>query len=354
VVVFEIHKFGSKMSRTFPKDQVSKITKGQVTTGPKTPKVTKVPKEAPKGLGYYVIPIKGVIGTEVTNDVFRQCLNQAKAKNPGVIILEVDSPGGSVEELISMLDTLKSFKDFRIVVYFKQALSSAALLSMACKEIIVGPAGTIGGAVVYEMTPQGTPANINEKMASILRARFRSEALNAGHSGLLVEGMMRIDLVLRVTEKDGKPLVVSGGTRGRLLKDAGKILTLDAKQAVACGLAIGQAQTVDQCNTLLGIAEWHRLPDVAKTMFVAWRKKLEGIQKQFSTALKQADDNFTKAGLSRRTDHCVALLKKSEGQLGLAAALAEKYPQLGFSKEAIEAQKRLIAAMRAEIKADRQ
>ncbi|MBL7134363.1 MAG: ATP-dependent Clp protease proteolytic subunit [Phycisphaerae bacterium] len=378
VVVFEIHKFGSKMARTFPADQVSKVTKGEVATRPKTPKVTREPKETPKGPAYLVIPIKGVIGREVANDVFRKCLNQARAKKPAVIILEVDSPGGSVEELSGMLDTLKSFRDFRIVAYFKQASSSAALLSMACKEIIAGPTGTIGGAVVYQMTPWGTPTNINEKMASILRAKFRSEAQNAGHSGLLVEGMMATDLVLRVTEENGRPLVVSGGTKGRLLKARGKILTLDARQAVACGLAIGQAETVDKCNTLLGITEWRRLPDVARNMFVAWRKKLESVQKQFATALKEAEDSFNKAGLShpgrgqymvdsrtgllspasrrqwrQRSDRCAALLKKAEQQLALAATLAAKYPQLGFSKEAIVAQQRRIAALTAEIKAGR-
>lgn len=378
VVVFEIHKFGSKMSRTFPRDRVSKITRGQATTGPKTPKVTREPKKTPKGPGYFVIPIKGIIGVEVTNDVFRKCLNQARAKKPGVVILEVDSPGGSVEELTVMLDTLKSFKDLRIVVYFRQASSSAALLSMACREIIANPTGTIGGAVVYQVSPQGTPINISEKTASIFRARFRAEALGAGHNALLVEGMMRTDLVLRVTEKDGKPLVVSGGTRGKVLKARGKILTMDAAQAVACGLAIGQAESADECNTLLGITQWHRLPDVAKSMFVTWRKKLEGIRKQFATALKEADGSFNKAILShpgrgkyyadsrtglltapsrklwrQRSDRCVAHLKKCEEQMSLASRLAEKYPQLGFSTEEIDAQKGQVAVVRAEIEADR-
>lgn len=378
VVVFEIHKFGSKMSRTFPRDRVSKVIRGQATTGPKTPKVTKEPKEKPKGPAYFVIPIKGIIGVEVTNDVFRKCLNQAKAKKPGVVILEIDSPGGLVEEVIAMLDTLKSFKDLRIVVYFRQASSSAALLSMACREIIANPTGTIGGAVVYQVSPRGTPVSIGEKTASILRARFRAEALGAGHNALLVEGMMRTDLVLRVTEKDGKPLVVADGTRGKVLKPRGKILTLDAAQAVACGLAIGQAKTVDECNTLLGITQWHRLPDAAKTMFVTWRKKLEGIRKQFAAALKEADDSFKKAILShpgrakyyvdaktglltpssrkqwrQRSDLCVVLLKKCEEQMSLASRLAAKYPQLGFSTEVIDAQQGQVAVIRAEIEAGR-
>ena len=378
VVVFEIHKFGSKMSRTFPRDQVSKVTEGDAPVKPKTPKVTKEPKDEPKGPGYFVIPIKGVIGREVANDVFKQCLNQARAKKPDVIILEVDSPGGSVQELSDMLDTLKSFKEFRIVAYFKQASSSAALLSMACKEIIAAPTGTIGGAVVYNLTPWGTPTNITEKMASILRAKFRSEAQNAGHNSLLVEGMMQTDVILRVVQQGGKPVVVSGGTKGTLLKARGKILTLDARQAVACGLAMGQAESVDKCNTLLGITEWRRMPDIATTTFVGWRKKLEGVQKQFTTALKQAEDCFNKAGLShpargqytvdartgamtaasrqqwrQRSDRCAALLKQSEQKLAFASTLAEKYPQLGFSKEAIDDQKRQLAALRTEIEAAR-
>ena len=378
VVVFEIHKFGSKMARTFPADQVSKVTKGEVTTKPKTRKVTKEPKETPKAPAYFVIPIKGVIGRHVTNDIFTKCLNQARAGKPVVVILDVDSPGGSIQELDAMLDTLKSFRDLRIVAYFNQASSAAALLSMACREIVAGPTGTIGGAVAYRITPGGTPTNINEKMESILRAKFRAEALNAGHNPLLVEGMMRTDLALRLTAENGKPRIVRGGDKGKILKAKGKILTLDAAQAVACGLAVGQAKTVDECNQLLGIRHWRRLPDTAKAMFGTWRKKIEAVRKQFSTVMKKAEDSFNRAVLShperaqyyvdsstglmtrasrnlwrQRSDRCAALLKQSEEQLSLAANLARRYPHLDFSTEEINSQQRRIAALRAEIQTGR-
>ena len=126
-------------------------------------------KDSAKGPGYFVIPIKGKIGLLVTDDVFRQCLNLARARKAEVVILHVDSPGGMIRELGRMLKTLRSCEDLRIVAYVQRASSAAAVLSMACKEIVISPTGMIGGLVPYGKTPEGTPQNVSEKWASILR-----------------------------------------------------------------------------------------------------------------------------------------------------------------------------------------
>lgn len=339
---------------------------------------TKEPKETPKGPGYFVIPIKGKIGLYVTDDVFRQCLNLARARKAQVVILHVDCPGGMIRDLGKMLKTLGSYKDLRIVAYVERASSAAAVLSMACKEIVISPAGMIGGLVVYKVTPEGTPENLSEKWASILRARFRSVALGAGHNPLLVDGMMRTDVELRLMEGSERPRVVRGGDKGKLLKAEGKILSLDAGQAVACGLAIGQAKTVDRANSLLGIERWHRMPDIAKTVFAAWRSKLISANKQYRVAIArgvnyyeraaaagplgakynvQAKTGRMTAGARRlwrdRANRSAALMKKAQEQLTMAGLLVEKYPQLKLPIEGIDETRGKIKELKEAIQADR-
>lgn len=335
-------------------------------------------KDSAKGPGYFVIPIKGEIGLYVTDDVFRQCLNLARARKAQVVILHVDSPGGAIRDLGRMLKTLKSYEDLRIVAYVDRASSAAAVLSMACKEIVISPKGMVGGLVPYRVVPEGTPENISEKWASILRAQFRGVALDAGHNPLLIDGMMRTDVELRLMEGGDKPLVVRGGDKGKLVKAEGKILSLDADQAVACGLAKGRAKTVDQANTVLGIERWHRMPDIAKTVFAAWRNKLLSANKQYRFALAKGVSFYKKAAAASplggkyetyprtgrmtagarklwwdRADRSAALIRKARQQLSMARLIVKKYPQLKLTTKEIDEARGKIRKLNEAIQADR-
>ena len=125
---------------------------------------------------------------------------------------------------------------------------------------------------------------------------------------------------------------------------------------------------------MVGIEKWRRLPDTARGLFAAWKKKLAGVRKQFDKLMKEAEDCFNKAGLSdpsqgdyyadpkgrmtpasrqlwrQRSDRCAAYLAKSEKLLSEAGAIAKRYPQLGFSKDGIEAMQRRVAALKAVIR----
>ena len=367
---------GACLGETSPRKGVRASPSTRPSTGRGA--ATSAAKDSAKDLGYFVIPIKGRIGLYVTDDVFRQCLNLARARKAQVVILHVDCPGGMIRDLGKMLKTLGSYKDLRIVAYVERASSAAAVLSMACKEIVISPTGMIGGLVVYKVTPEGTPENLSEKWASILRARFRSVALNAGHEPLLVDGMMRTDVELRLMEGSERPRVVRGGDKGKLLKAEGKILSLDAGQAVACGLAIGQAKTVDRANSLLGIERWHRMPDIAKTVFAAWRSKLISANKQYRVAMSRGVSYYKSAAAAGPLDakydvhpktgrmsaaarklwwyrayRSAALMKKAQEQLTMAGLLAEKYPQLKLPTEGIDETRGKIKELKEAIQADR-
>ena len=388
-VVFEIHKYGAKIKRTFQVDRIKEILedgqapKTAATSKKKTTrrsKPTKSAKVISSRIKYMVIPLKGALGKEVVDDVFKQCLKTARNKKANVIILEIDSPGGAIRELSAMFDTLRKFKDMRIVAYVKHGISAAGLLSVACKEIILSPNGTLGGAVIWKLSPDGTPTNINEKFESIFRAKFRSEAVSAGHNPLLIEGMMQTDVALCMVRENGKTRVVRGQYKrnSELLKAKGKILTLDSAQAVACGLALGTAENVDKCNTLLGIDEWHRMKDSAKFFFTAWNKKIKNAEQQFHQAMQQSERYIRRAEASdpsrgrywvsyssekltasskkkwlTRASTCRAFLKKSQKELSKASSLLKKYPQLGFSKKKIDERIRLINTLRETIADDK-
>jgi len=212
--------------------------------------------ESSAGTACYILPIAGEIGVEVKAEFLEKALALARDR-PHVLVLVIDSTGGSVAETEKIVSALRKARPTRTVAYVRRALSAAAVIAMACPEICMAPGATIGGVVPYRVGPTGTPKNIEEKFKSAIRAQFRVAAELGGHSPLIMEGMMDPALELVVRTEDGKPQAAKGGA-GKILKPKGRILTLTGKQAVACGLAKTVAADPGDAYKALGLKAWHR------------------------------------------------------------------------------------------------
>ena len=352
-VVFEVHKYGSRSQVAFPQAKVARITKSKVAST--RPVVRK--KAAYTGPTCVIIPIQGSFGLEIMAYPFDQSLSIAQAQKPTVIILEINSGGGSVAEFRQVLRSLTFrkglYKNLRVVAYVHRATSSAALLAMACDEIVVAPDAIIGGGIIYACTPQGRPVNISAKMQSLHRSEFRSHTQKAGHNPLLAEGMMRTDLVLGLVKGQGGVKIVEGKGE-KVLKPKGKILNLFARDAVACGLALGIADTALAANTLLQIKEWKRVGvGPVDRPLADWWRKLRSVtrehgalitetQKLLDQALAKDPRIFSYATVANsgkltarssvewreRQRRVLIYLKKAEAKLDRLAVIRATYPQL--------------------------
>lgn len=251
-IVFEVGAHGATMRQRFSKDEVQHVRRDD-TSGP----------------SYYPLPIIGTIGKNdagelfVTAESFARALDEVRAAKPDYVLLVIDSPGGSVDEMEGIVNVMASRSDLRFIAYVKRAISAAAIIAMACPEIYMAPDATIGAAVPYQVTPDGTPQNIDEKMRSAIRAGFRAAAELGGHSHLLVRGMMETDIALAVLETNGKPVVVeaTSDVTGRMIKSKGRILTLTADESLECGLSLGTVGSLDEIKEHLGLSEWRMQGD---------------------------------------------------------------------------------------------
>jgi len=365
-VVFEIHMDGMVLKATYPADRVAAVRRARLYADTL----------------YYVVPIRGRIGEEVNADVLKRCLDLAAdnvvGEVPDAVLLDISSPGGELTELMRLLGALRAYPSLRIVAYVRSAASAAAVLAMGCREIVVAPGASIGGAVIYRRTPWGTPANIEEKMQSFWRATFRAVAARAGHDPLLMEGMMRTDLVLStVTTSDGRPKVVEGGA-GRPLKPAGRILTLSADEAVACGLALGVADRPVDCNRLLGLGQWQELmPRAAANLFDAWRQRAAEARRRYrrlfdkavalyDEAMAEHPGQFeytvdgqtglfvpaSKARWRRQSDRCCDALRRAEDCLDRADRIREAHPRLRLATGFVEDLRAKCVRLREAVEAD--
>jgi hypothetical protein len=354
-VVFSVHLGSITYTKEFDAADVESIEEG--TPLPERGKKADAKSAAPirverlsgKGIPYYVLPLHGGVGTRITHELVDDCLSAARRVDAKVVIFDIESPGGSVAELKAILKVLDRYNDLRLVAFVHEAKSAAAILAMACPEIIMADRGQIGAAVPYQLSPEGTPKNIAAKFESSIRADFRAAAERGGHDPLLVEGMMRDDIVLSLKfGRSGAARVVEKGG-DKVLKKRGEILTLTSAEAQQVGLSIGTSPDLASCRSLLRIEEWHEGTRHGWKRFRQWAEEIDAASERFSQASQRAFAGLADAEAAAKARHRADAgdgLRRATMNLQQMEELAEKYPGLGDSDS--------LHALRTRIRAIRQ
>lgn len=294
---------------------------------------------------YYVLPIRGVFGLQVADSVVAAAYDEARSLKASIVVLEIESPGGSVEELKKIQATVRKYSDIRTIAFIRDAKSAAAILAMSCPDIVMAPAAAIGAAVPLRIGPDGTPQNIEAKFESALRADFRAAAENAGHEPLLVDGMMRDDVELFLVRAGGG-YRVSEQRGDKILKKKGQILTLTTKEAFECGLSAGTAVRIEDCFKTLKLKNLKDIGPHGRQRSEAWSKVVDDAMAK----MKEGQQNFEKAitdanaalRARRKTDFTSAL-QRASSNLRRMEGICKKYPAMGDGDPLRDLRNRLTA-----------
>ena len=389
-IVFEAHKYGSKITVTIPKTNVASLTEGPIKPPshkrpvrptkrvlgnlPPEPKVP--PVKSYSGPTYYVIPLKGEVGKTFVADVLARSLADASNRKPTVVVLHVDSPGGIISEVEPLVAAIRKYKKgLRIVVLVKRAISAAAITSLAANEIYVQPSSIVGAATAFRLTPVGTAAAVTEKIQSVWRATARNSAAAGGHSPLLANAMIDASAMLYLIERGGKKTIIDRPVRGcSVVTRSGRLLTMTADEALACGLAAGKAEDLAELGKLLGHSGWTECEGLARPLAEYRTKALKVLIEDMTKLKNQYDVNmtgamesapwkgryeyysdtkkFTRASWRRWNDRsrkCIVYLTQAKGDLAKAAAIAEKFPRIFGNPKWFRAQEDRIKAARTKI-----
>jgi len=205
------------------------------------------------------IPITGTIGEDFTADDMRGGLRRAKSARAGVVVLDLDTPGGRLDHAEEIIDIIIRARGVRFVAVVHRALSAGAAITLACPDVFTTETATIGAATSFMADARGRvvalPKDVAEKFQSAWRATCRKAAQHGRHSALLAEAMVDTSFALSMTKSGGK-VHLAKGTRGKVLKAKGQILTLTAREAVACGLAKAMVSDAGAVGKELGLAGW--------------------------------------------------------------------------------------------------
>lgn len=201
----------------------------------------------PNIIGHILIEDHSEAITQATWLYVKNALDHYKQINPSFVILELNTPGGEVFAAQKISDALKELDtqyNIPVVAYINNwAISAGAMLAYSCRFIIVAKDASMGAAEPVIQGVEGQLETASEKVNSALRADFANRARFFGRNPLIAEAMVDKDLILvlrqgKIVKVDNENQIrIEGDNPDILISPKGKLLTLDAEQMVALGVA---------------------------------------------------------------------------------------------------------------------
>jgi membrane-bound serine protease (ClpP class) len=125
------------------------------------------------------VRLSGITGHENVTQVERLIGDKIR-DGANFICLEIDSPGGSPTDSVQLANYLAGLdsNQVRTVAYVpRQARADAALIAMACDQVILLPEAVLGGSGEYQMTQEEIAANRQAIRDSLARQKLRPWSL---------------------------------------------------------------------------------------------------------------------------------------------------------------------------------
>ena len=140
-----------------------------------------------------------------TNRYTKLFLEKAKEKDVDIIIIEMDTYGGAVNDADDIRTMILDYDKPIYVWINKDAASAGALISIACDSIYMSSGASIGAATV--VTPDGAAAP--DKYQSYMRSIMRSTAEAKNRDPKIAEAMVDEDIQVDSISQEGKVITFS-------------------------------------------------------------------------------------------------------------------------------------------------
>jgi membrane-bound serine protease (ClpP class) len=193
---------------------------------------------APKKARVIVIPVREQIADPVLF-IIRRGLKE----NADAVVLDMDTPGGSLGTTFEILEALEKFPGKTITYVNKDAVSAGSFIAAVTQKIYFAPNGVIGAAAPVSSKGEDIEKTMHQKIVSYLKARIRAISEGKGiYRAQVISAMIDSDFELKIGDQ--------------VLKPKGELLSLTANEASKTYgeppqplLAAGIAPTIDDVLT---------------------------------------------------------------------------------------------------------
>ena len=213
--------------------------------------------------GTFYLPMSGMVGEKFRAEEIQAVAAQADELGPGqTIVLHITSGGGYVVEWWMIRDAIyEAQKRLRMVAWVRDSTSAAASTSLACDVIVFESQGHLGSITTIGGGGKALPAAEQVKSADDDLAKVLARS---GYSPLMAvpfkTGQHPRSLLSYSVDPDTGDVTWFNGLEGdTILNEYGEVLTINAREAVECKLAIGIADSKEELGKLLHQGGWREI-----------------------------------------------------------------------------------------------
>ncbi|MCD8352039.1 MAG: ATP-dependent Clp protease proteolytic subunit [Planctomycetaceae bacterium] len=227
------------------------------------------------------IPVKGAIAGKPFStmpDMVNAALDKADADGAHLVVLEIDSPGGVVNVCDEMAKRIFDAKTPVVSLVLHKAVSGAAMIASAAREIVMTRTARIGDIQPMQMSLTGSGGAMDDRTAEKIEVDIRTIMKVYAHQhhrpAAVMEAMVsRSSSLYQVTFHNAPAEYLTGhelelleknvdlGRDARriadtkIIKPDGKLLELSAPQAVEYGVASEMVDSADAFYASRGITQ---------------------------------------------------------------------------------------------------
>ncbi|MDP4096989.1 nodulation protein NfeD [Paenibacillus sp. P96] len=191
-----------------------------------------------EGIGpVFVIPVNQEIERGLEN-IMERGFREAEQSKAGLIILEINTPGGRVDTAERIGELIKSSNIPTVAYINGNAASAGAYIALNADQIAMSPGSMIGAAAL--VTQFGTPVD-DPKTIAAWKSMMASAAQAGGRNASIAEGMVDVNLEVSMSEI-GK------------VKAKGQIISLTSEEALRTGYADRIVSSTEEVASWMGFA----------------------------------------------------------------------------------------------------
>jgi len=319
-----------------------------------------------------LLTIGSEIDLEMETAAFEKALIEEADKGPQFILIEIDTPGGSVPLVQRLCNAIVQVQNCTTVAYVRGgkhggAYSGGAAVALACDRIymsegtamgaatMIAASGTVGVAEIEKVVGK----TIGEKMRSAWRNYLASLAQRNDRPAVLARAMEDKDIEAVEVEYLGRREFIEAADRKqghrlvRVWSRKGSLLTLTARDAAACGMAEKVVASRQDVLAAMGcpgatVAANTKTDDARRTYELAM-KKLE----QVGSALDLHVKRLVVSPNSMPRAQALRMLRDIIQDMQYLVKLKKSFPDMPYDGQEIEEDLNTIQALHDSLKTAR-
>ncbi|WP_090915628.1 NfeD family protein [Paenibacillus polysaccharolyticus] len=190
---------------------------------------------AEKNGAVYVIPVDKPI-EQGLGKFMERGFKEAEEMNAGLIILDINTPGGRVDTADALGTMIKNSPIETLAFVRGDAASAGSFLALNADKIVMSPGSMIGAAAMVDSTGKHVD---DPKLVAYWTSKMEGAAQKSGRDGDIAAGMADVNIVVEMPEINKT-------------KQKGEIIALSAEDALKVGYADHISNTPEEAAAWLG------------------------------------------------------------------------------------------------------